>query len=177
MIVSVARCISDSLRRYPWVFTIWELLIPLPNCGGENFPWAQLLQLPQITTQSVASWDREGHFIQSFTVHRNYLQLVPGATSALPLHWEDPQEPEDCPLFSELVSNRHIQKGPDLPFKSVEAQMYLCSKLPGSFHVAHVVSHCCCFITLKYCPCLPSAAVMGMAFMGMSGLQHLSALW
>lgn len=72
MIATVARrYIFDSLRRYPWVFPVRELIISLlTNCGEENFPEAQLLQLPQITAQSVASWDREGPFIQSFTVLR-----------------------------------------------------------------------------------------------------------
>lgn len=84
---------------------------------------------------------------------------MPGATSALPLHWEDPQESEDCPIFPELVPNRHKQKGPDFPFKSVEAQMYLCSKLPGSFHIAYVISHCFCFIT-HYCCALVSPLLL-----------------
>lgn len=164
------RCISASLRRYPWVFTVGELLIPLllPNCGEENFPWAQLLQLLQITAQSVGwsllGWGRSFYSVLRSPQEWSCLWLVPGATSALPLHWEDPQEPEDCPFFPELAPNRHKWKGPDLPFKSVEAQMYLFARLPGSFHIAHVVSRCCCFITLKYCCALVSPLLLSWDF-------------
>lgn len=109
-------------------------------------------------------WGRSFYSVLHSPQEWNCLWLVPGATSALPLHWEDPQEPEDCPFFPELAPNRHKWKGPDLPFKSVEAQMYLCARLPGSFHIARIVSHCCCFITLKYCCALVSPLLLSWDF-------------
>lgn len=38
--------------------------------------------------------------------------------------------------------------------------MYLCSKLPGSFCIAHVASHHCCFITLECCCALVSPLLL-----------------
>lgn len=164
VIVTVARrCISDSLRRYYCRRT--------PHSSSSRL-WRREFSLGTITAvttnhcsvSGLLGLGRSFHSVLHSPQELSYLWLVPGAASALPLHWEDPQEPEDCPLVPELVPNRHKQKWLDLPFKSVEAQMYLCSRLPGSFHIAHVVSHCCCFICNIAVPLSPLCCCHGTYF-------------
>lgn len=77
MIVAVARsCLSASFGRHPWVCIFGEPLIPLPPSQlRRNFPWVQLLPLPQPHPQhmprAMPAWDGEGPVIRSFTILRD----------------------------------------------------------------------------------------------------------
>lgn len=76
MIVTVGRrCISASLRRYPWSLLLGNssFLFFFPTVEKRIFPGPNYCSYYKslLSQWDDPSWDGEGPFIQSFTVHRN----------------------------------------------------------------------------------------------------------
>lgn len=128
--------------------------------------------------QPVATWDGEDLVIWSFTVLQD--PVVYGwrreRASALLLHWQHPQEPEDCPFFPELAPNWHKQKGPGLTFEAVEVQVcfFISCAARISPHLSH--SHHCCCITLRHNSAPISPLSQGSFFQDCSIWRHCN-LW